>query len=266
MSSSPPSDPWSSESTTPYEGIYEPDPDDEDTGPLEVSTPSASFDSDRDSGPAEGVWAGRFDTPLTVSPRQVRRERKPIVLLSAAALVVVVVVAGLTVWLLRRSPATPESPSADTTSSTSVGPAPNAEDEARLLGLLPAGYTSDACKPVAPPEDALAQVSCAKNSDPGGPQSASYTLVSDKAALDAAFDDVVQTSTRVNCPGNIQSPGPWRRNATPQKTSGVLFCGTQDSRPTVAWTDDAELLVSSVQSGPQGPTFDQLYVWWSSHS
>ena len=88
--------------------------------------------------------------------------------------------------------------------------------------------------------------------DPGGPLSATYTLVSDKAALDAAFDDIVRASTRVNCPGNIQSPGPWRRNATPQKTSGVLFCGIQEARPTVVWTDDDDLLVSTVQSGRRG--------------
>jgi hypothetical protein len=111
-----------------------------------------------------------------------------------------------------------------------------------------------------------AEVNCEKNADPGGPLSATYTLVRDKTALDAAFNDIVRASTRVNCPGNIQSPGPWRRNATPHKTSGVLFCGIQESRPTVAWTDDDDLLVSTIQSGPQGPTFDQLYEWWSSHS
>ncbi|MDT5173757.1 MAG: hypothetical protein QOG37_1008 [Mycobacterium sp.] len=52
-------------------------------------------------------------------------------------------------------------------------------------------------------------------------------------SVDDAWDD--------GCPGNIQSPGPWRRNGTPQKTSGVLFGGIQESRPTVAWTDDDDL-------------------------
>jgi hypothetical protein len=32
------------------------------------------------------------------------------------------------------------------------------------------------------------------------------------------------------------------------------------------WTDDARLVVSSVQAGPQAPTFDELYAWWASHS
>ena len=80
------------------------------------------------------------------------------------------------------------------------------------------------------------------------------------------FDDVINTSSVVNCPGNIQSPGPWRRNATPQQVAGTLVCGFQQSKPTVAWTTDAEMLVSEVQSGPQGPNMVQLYTWWASHS
>jgi hypothetical protein len=47
--------------------------------------------------------------------------------------------------------------------------------------LVPAGYPADSCKPVAAPRGALAQVSCDKDSDAGGPLSAIYTLVKDKA-------------------------------------------------------------------------------------
>jgi hypothetical protein len=83
----------------------------------------------------------------------------------------------------------------------------------------------------------------------GGPPSATSTLGENKAAFDAALNDMAQASTTVNCPGNIQSPGPWRRNATPDKVSGVLFCGVQDGRPTVAWTDEARRVLSEVQSG-----------------
>jgi len=38
------------------------------------------------------------------------------------------------------------------------------------------------------------------------------------------FDDPLRGSTIVTRPGNIQSPGPWRRNATPQQVSGTLVC------------------------------------------
>jgi len=48
--------------------------------------------------------------------------------------------------------------------------------------------------------------------------------VADKASLRPLFDDLLRGSTIVTCPGNIQSPGPWRRNATPQQVSGTLVC------------------------------------------
>ena len=70
----------------------------------------------------------------------------------------------------------------------------------------------------------------------------------------------------MDCPGNIQSPGPWRRNATPQLVAGTLVCGFDENTSTVAWTTDSQLLLSEIQSGPQGPNMVQLYAWWSSHS
>jgi hypothetical protein len=40
MSATQPPDPWQANSPTPEHEVYEPDPDDDDTGPLQVSTPS----------------------------------------------------------------------------------------------------------------------------------------------------------------------------------------------------------------------------------
>jgi hypothetical protein len=238
--------------------LDEPEPDDADTGPVPVPTP---LPAEERWHAGQGAWADKFDAPLIVNPRPVRRhERKPIVFLGAVSLLIVAVVGGLIFWLVRPSSGPNSAPPSAAPTTT---PSPETD---RLLRLVPAGYPSDACKPVATPKDALAQVNCEKNSDAGGPVTATYTLVENKVALDAAFDSIVKASTTVNCPGNIQSPGPWRRNATPDKTSGVLFCGVKDSRPTVAWTDDTRLVVSQVQSGPGGPTFDELYAWWSGHS
>lgn len=238
--------------------MQEPEPDDADTGPLQINAPAPDVDESWESD--RGAWADKFDAPLIVNPRPVHSERKPVIVLGSVALLLLVVVVGLIVWLVRPSS---ESNTSNGTTTTSTAPNPDAD---RLLRMVPAGYSPDACNAVATPKDAVAQVSCDTNSDTGGPLSATYTLVSDKIALDAAFNDIVRASTRVNCPGNIQSPGPWRRNATPEKVSGMLFCGVQAGRPTVAWTDDGRLVVSAVQSGSQGPTFDQLYAWWSSHS
>jgi hypothetical protein len=265
VSSPPPPDPWPAERSTPEQGFAEPDPDDDDTGPVQISTPKRAEDTTSESGLGEDDWSRRFADALTVNPRPVHHNRKPIVFFGVVALVAVVVVGAVVFWLLRPSPA---SQNAGSGSTTSVNPSPSKDADAqeRLLRMLPPGYPSGSCRATTTSEDALAQVNCDKNSDKGGPLSARYTLVRDKAALDAALNDVVTGSTRVNCPGNIQSPGPWRRNAAPDTVSGVLYCGVQDNRPTIAWTDEARLVVSEVQSGPQGPTFDELYGWWSSHS
>jgi hypothetical protein len=241
----------------------EPDPDEADTGPLQVSEPMQSDDG---WGPAADTWAGRFEAPLTVNPRQVQNNRRPIIFFTIVGVVVIALVGGLISWLVHPSAEAPDAPSANPAPSSTSASSEAEVDTQALMRLLPAGYPTGSCKPVAAPKDVLAQVNCDTNSDPGGPMTATYSLVKDKVALDATFNDIVVASTRVNCPGNIQSPGPWRRNATPEKTSGTLFCGLQADRPTVAWTDDARLLVSSVQAGPQAPTFDELYAWWSSHS
>jgi hypothetical protein len=64
-------------------------------------------------------------------------------------------------------------------------------------------------------------------------------------------------STIVTCPGNIQSPGPWRRNATPQQVSGTLVCSY---RPRGGHLDHrANLLVSDVHGDRAGPALNQLY-------
>jgi hypothetical protein len=219
----------------------------------------------------DGAWPSYFDTPLVVNPRSVGKDRKPLLVGGVVALAIVVVGA-LVFWLLRPSPDKPDTASTNpTTTTTRASPSPDADAadpvaRGRLLSLLPPGYPSDACKTAALPKDALAKLSCERNSDPGGPLSSTYTMVRDKAALRGTFDAIVGASNVVNCPGNIQSPGPWRRNATPQQTSGTVVCGFQQGVPTVAWTTDADLLVSAVRGDPRGPNLDELSAWWSTHS
>jgi hypothetical protein len=237
----------------------------------ETATPVPPNDYGHPPAPAErpspdGGWSGAgYGAPPPVVQRpQVAppRQKKPVWPIAAAVLGVILV--GVLVWLLI--------PSGDdggtTAASTATTPTRVADPraEAELRGLLPRGYAADACDMQTPPDGALAKASCGANIDPGGPPSATYTITADDTALDAAFNDVVEASSIVTCPGNIQSPGPWRRNATPQKVSGVLFCGLQADRPVVAWTNSESSLVAVVRSGPQGPGLDQLYTWWSSHS
>lgn len=229
-----------------------PQPDDEDTGPLQIGSPvPPSARADR-----------RFDAPLSVNPRPVHRNNRPLVLIAVAT--VAVVGLGVLAWLFW-----PSSQGSDAADGAAAATSPTETPEqaqARLMRMLPSGYAPDSCETVVPAQGALAQVSCGQNTDAGGPLTATYTLATDKAAAEDLFDNIVATSSVVDCPGNIQSPGPWRRNATPQQTAGTLVCGFQQSKPTVGWSTDANLLISQVQSGPTGPNMVQLYTWWASHS
>jgi hypothetical protein len=158
--------------------------------------------------------------------------------------------------------------SASTTPQTKSTPASrrDANAEARLLQSLPPGYAPGVCAPVEPAPGVSARVNCGANTDPSGPTSATYTLALDKPALDRIFADAVTADSVLVCPGNIQSPGPWRRNATPETISGTLVCGVRHNAPTIAWSDEARMLVAAIRSDPPGPSLDQLYNWWSTHS
>jgi serine/threonine kinase PknH len=299
MSSPPP--PWESHPPLEDEGFYGAGTDDvpdADTGPVHVVTATdadvedvAVADEDgtdvdaRDDDwpqgynppplderatypplPEQDTFAGRFTAPLTIDPRTtpVKPQRGRLVPIVAGAAGVLAI--GLAAWLFWPSSDAGEPSNTASTPPTTTEQTVDTEAQAKLLRLLPPGYPSNSCKHVDPPKDALAQVDCTKNADTDGPPSATYTLVRDKAALQAEFDGVTRDTAVVNCPGNIQSPGPWRRNATPQQVSGTLVCGLQASRPTLAWTDDIVLLLGVVRADAKGPTLDQLYAWWSTHS
>ena len=134
------------------------------------------------------------------------------------------------------------------------------------MRMLPSGYSPGSCEPATTPPRALAKIVCTHNGDPAGPTAATYTLVAEKASLRPLFDDLPRGSTIVTCPGNMQSPGPWGRNATPQQVSGTLVCSYRDGLAAVTWTTEANLLVSDVHADRAGPALNQLYQWWSAHS
>jgi serine/threonine-protein kinase len=229
-----------------------------DTAPVGIVSPPRYHPA-----PVEPSIADRVTASFSVDPRamHVRHKRSPVapILFGVGALLVV----ALAAWLFWPSDG---SDSSGQSTASSTAPPVDSAAQNRLSGLLPAGYPADSCKPAESPKGVQAKVSCTANSDAGGPRSAAYTLATDKAALQSAFDGIVSSSTMVNCPGNIQSPGPWRRNATPQLVSGTLFCGFRASIPIVVWTDDANLVLSSVEGARDHPNLDELYVWWTSHS
>lgn len=171
-----------------------------------------------------------------------------------------------------------ETPSASTSSvseapTSSAAPAPPspsliapAVPPDAVLRLVPVGYPDKTCTPdPAVPLGALAAVTCGPNIDPGGPRVGRYTLVADLPAMQTQFAEITSSTRQQICPGNIQSPGPWRHNATPDQVAGQLYCGLRgDGTPIIAWTDDARLLLSVVDAPPGGEA--AAFKWWSSHS
>ena len=145
-------------------------------------------------------------------------------------------------------------------------PAPVGDTAAQeqLTELLPSGYPAGSCEPTPIGAGARAVVSCGQNTDPGGPASSEFTLAEDETALQGAFTDVMSRSSVVVCPGNIQSPGAWRRNASPTSVAGTLYCGTRDGTAVIAWTTTADLLLNVVEA--ETSEMADLYRWWSSHS
>lgn len=246
--------------TPPRAAGSRPDPD--APGPQEVSPPSPP-PPPPEFGEVPNIWA---NLPGPHRPQ-------PMMLWGgAAAAVLAIVITVILISTLSGGPA-PESSSAPTAPAATAAQSPPAPPpataepaaRARLNQILPPGYPPGACTPQdAAPTGAGAVASCAANTDPGGPASATYTLARDDTALSAAFDEVVAESTTVVCPGRIQSPGPWRRRSNLDTPVGMLYCGIRDGSAVLAWTTDDNLLLGVTHS-PQHD-LPALYRWWTSHS
>jgi hypothetical protein len=210
-------------------------------------------------------WWKLFDDPAVVKTRPARRFRMPLIV-GGAVLAVVAIVIGLVSFVRSGSPSgdSADHQVAAGTSATPTSQQPTPQQQ--LTSLVPAGYPLGSCVVTPPSAGAAAAVTCGRNNDQDGPPTATYSVASDPAALRQAFDRAVAGSPPVICPGNIQSPGPWRRNATPNQISGTLVCGMRGDIPTVAWTDDRTLLLAVVTGDPRGPDLAGVYRWWTSHS
>lgn len=148
-------------------------------------------------------------------------------------------------------------------------PPPSRESLNRVTTALPPGYPKGSCTPAADTEaGGFATLACGRNGDAGGPASGTYTGFSSPVSLAAAFDRAVAASSQRDCPGEtpLQSPGPWRRNATPEKVAGTLFCGMRGQSPVVIWSNTERLTLSIVQGAPEVPDLPALYGWWTQHS
>lgn len=137
----------------------------------------------------------------------------------------------------------------------------------QLRKAIPAGYPEGTCTIAERPAGVVAQLVCGRNSDSGGPVSATYSLYADREALRAGFQERVNRSAVELCPGRIQSPGPWHRATTPpDDTDGMLLCGFRQGIPRIVWTTDVDLVLNDVQADERAVVLDQLFSWWRVHS
>jgi serine/threonine kinase PknH len=140
--------------------------------------------------------------------------------------------------------------------TASADPADNQANNDKLFALLSGGYTPGDCqagKQYA--EDPfLARLGCGLNSQPGGPNAATYSLCGNIADLNKAFN---QYGSAIPCPGTTDpGPIPWQ--------GGMMKC-THDIYPqtsgfALTWTKDADLVLANVD----GADLTDLYGWWLS--
>ncbi len=205
--------------------------------------------------------------PPPVVPRPPAKRGPNVGVIVGIAAAVVAIAAGAAYLALRPPGSDAPAQAAETAAAETTSAQADAEDaNARLMKAIPKGYPSGACEPVARLAGAMSTIACTVNKDPGGPMSATYALLTGSEALNEAIEDLASTSSVVDCPNRIQSPGPWRRNATPHEVAGTLVCGIQNDNPMLAWTDIDAQMIAVVQGRPAGPTLDHLYTWWSTHS
>ena len=225
-------------------------------------------------GPTSGgpPWQPPPSGPMP-SAQPPKRNWTPIIV-GIAAFVAVVVLAVLAVVLIPKftnngnESSTSTTPSPTSTSTKTRTPTTRTTPpttgptgaSARLMSILPDGYNSGACKPIDPVTDALATVDCEKNSKPGGPDVARYSLFPDQATLDRHFETAMKEDEQLQaCPGNnTMSPTTWHYTATPDKVEGQVACGQYKGNQDIVWTRNEELMLADSQGSDMGA----LHDWW----
>jgi serine/threonine kinase PknH len=161
---------------------------------------------------------------------------------------------------------TPPSTTPPSTSPPSTSPPSDALS--RLMSRLPAGYPSGSCTAQnGLMTGAVVAVKCGKNTEASGPNVSAYGLYPDVATLNSSFQSLTGTIAPQDCPGGGKSPGKWWHSSDPNTVLGQVACGIYKGvEPQIMWTNEQTLVVAVVGSKTPGPTIDQLYTWWTSHS
>ncbi len=134
--------------------------------------------------------------------------------------------------------------------------------EKQIVGLLPTGYVAGACTRATDAfANAVASLDCTQNANSDTPTYARFTLYNDLDALTGDFQTTARGMVLSPCPGGSVSPAPgtWTSGSNTDPIGGKVVCGSVADRANIAWTRDAQLLLSTINGGPDLST---LYQWW----
>ena len=109
--------------------------------------------------------------------------------------------------------------------------------------------------------NSVASLDCTQNANSDTPTYARFTLYQDLDALTGDFQATAQGMVLSPCPGGGVSPAPgtWTSGSDTNQISGRVVCGSVADRANIAWTRDAQLLLATINGGPD---LTSLYQWW----
>jgi hypothetical protein len=134
--------------------------------------------------------------------------------------------------------------------------------EQQIAALLPPGYTAAACTRATDPfPNAVASLDCTQNAGSDSPTYARFTLYKDLDALTGDFELTAEGMVLSPCPSGNTGPGAgtWNYGANLSPIGGKIVCGSVANRANIAWTRDDQLLLVTVNGGPD---LNSLYQWW----
>lgn len=132
--------------------------------------------------------------------------------------------------------------------------------EQRIIALLPPGYAATSCARAANAfPAALASLDCTDDTHSDTPDYARFTLYSTLDALTADFYASAESMSVSPCPDGNPSPGTWNYGPHLASPGGNVVCGTVEDQAVIAWTHDSQLLLATVNGGPD---LGELYRWW----
>jgi hypothetical protein len=178
---------------------------------------------------------------------------------ACAAFAALEVLVGVGVVML--GPGAPTSTSTTVTgvATTEADAEPFSPAEQQIIQLLPPGYRASSCTRATNAfPAAIASLDCTDDMHSDTPDFARFTLYNNAESLAADFYATAEGMAVSPCPGGNPSPGTWNYGSN-GRPGGNIVCGSVEDQADVAWTRDAQLLLATVNGGPN---LDDIYRWW----